>query len=163
MFKSSKIKISETKQQEFNSIIENFSVEDLTRYIKQRKASVIPNSTLDIVFTYYLEEDLDSIIREIQEDFAPRNILNANEKNMLSVDNAVLLNTLENVNNPIRVIFAVAKLNEGWDVLNLYDIVRISEGAGKTRTATDSEAQLIGHGYRLRKNNGDGKSNALPI
>lgn len=148
MFKSSKIKISETKQQEFNSIIENLSVEELTRYIKQRKASVVPNSTLDIVFTYYLEEDLDSIIREIQEDFEPRNILNANEKNMLSVDNAVLLNTLENVNNPIRVIFAVAKLNEGWDVLNLYDIVRISEGSGTTRTATDSEAQLIGRGAR---------------
>lgn len=157
MFKSSKIKISETKQQEFNSIIENFSVEDLTRYIKQRKASVIPNSTLDIVFTYYLEEDLDSIIREIQEDFAPRNILNANEKNMLSVDNAVLLNTLENVNNPIRVIFAVAKLNEGWDVLNLYDIVRISEGAGKTRTATDSEAQLIGRGARYYPYEYDGQ------
>src|SRR5699024_9113927 len=47
-----------------------------------------------------------------------------------------------------RVIFAVAKLNEGWDVLNLYDIVRISEGAGTTRTATDSEAQLIGRGAR---------------
>ena len=148
MFKSSKIKISETKQQEFNSIIENLSVEELTRYIKQRKSSVVPNSTLDIVFAYYLEEDLDSIIREIQEDFEPRNILNANEKNMLSVDNAVLLNSLENVNNPIRVIFAVAKLNEGWDVLNLYDIVRISEGAGTTRTATDSEAQLVGRGAR---------------
>lgn len=157
MFKSSKIKISETKQQEFNSIIKNFSVEDLTRYIKQRKASVLPNSTLDIVFTYYLEEDLDSIIREIQEDFAPRNILNANEKNMLSVDNAVLLNTLENVNNPIRVIFAVAKLNEGWDVLNLYDIVRISEGAGTTRTATDSEAQLIGRGARYYPYEYDGQ------
>ena len=67
---------------------------------------------------------------------------------MLSVDNAVLLNSLGNINNPIRVVFAVAKLNEGWDVLNLYDIVRISEGAGTTRTATDSEAQLIGRGAR---------------
>ncbi|WP_265458602.1 DEAD/DEAH box helicase family protein [Enterococcus sp. HY326] len=148
MFKSSKIKVSESKQQEFNGIVESFSVEELTRYIKQRKASVVPNSTLDIVFTYYLKEDLDSIIREIQEDFEPRNILNANEKNMLSVDNAVLLNSLENANNPIRVIFAVAKLNEGWDVLNLYDIVRISEGAGTTRNATDSEAQLVGRGAR---------------
>ncbi|NTR28620.1 type III restriction endonuclease subunit R, partial [Enterococcus faecium] len=97
---------------------------------------------------YFSEQDLDSIIREIQEDFEERTILDANEKNMLSVDNAVLLNSLENINNPIRVVFAVAKLNEGWDVLNLYDIVRISEGAGTTRTATDSEAQLIGRGAR---------------
>lgn len=148
MFKSSKIKISENKQQEFNEIVDNLSVEELRRYIKMRLSSVETSSTLFKMFSYYLEQDLDSLIREIQEDFEPRNILNANEKNMLSLDNAVLLNTLENINNPIRVIFTVAKLNEGWDVLNLYDIVRISEGAGKTRTATDSEAQLIGRGAR---------------
>lgn len=148
MFKSSKIKISEQKQQEFNIIIDNLSVESLSKYINQRKKTVSSNSTLYKVFSYYLEQDLDSIIREIQEDFEARNILNANEKIMLSVDNAVLLNTLEDINNPIRVIFAVAKLNEGWDVLNLYDIVRISEGAGVTRTATDSEAQLVGRGAR---------------
>ncbi|EOI6494615.1 DEAD/DEAH box helicase family protein [Enterococcus hirae] len=148
MFKSSKIKISEQKQQDFNTIIENLSVESLTKYINQRKTTVSSNSTLYKVFSYFLEQDLDSIIREIQEDLEARNILNANEKNMLSVDNAVLLNSLEDINNPIRVIFAVAKLNEGWDVLNLYDIVRISEGAGVTRTATDSEAQLIGRGAR---------------
>lgn len=148
MFKSSKIKISEEKQQDFNTIIENLSVESLSKYINQRQTTVSSNSTLYKAFSYYLEQDLDSVIREIQEDFEPRNILNANEKNMLSVDNAVLLNSLENINNPIRVIFAVAKLNEGWDVLNLYDIVRISEGAGVTRTATDSEAQLVGRGAR---------------
>src|SRR5699024_1303073 len=39
-------------------------------------------------------------------------------------------------------------LNEGWDVLNLFDIVRISEGATSTKTTTDSEAQLIGRGAR---------------
>ena len=148
MFKSSKIKISEQKQQEFNAIIENLSVESLTKYINQRKTTVSSNSTLYKVFSYFLEQDLDSVIREIQENFEARNILNANEKNMLNEDNAVLLNSLEDINNPIRVIFAVAKLNEGWDVLNLYDIVRISEGAGVTRTATDSEAQLIGRGAR---------------
>lgn len=148
MFKSSRITISEQKQQDFHAIIENLSVESLSKYINQRKTTVSLNSTLYRVFSYFLEQDLDSIIREIQEDFEVRNILNANEKNMLSVENAVLLNSLENINNPIRVIFAVAKLNEGWDVLNLYDIVRISEGAGVTRNATDSEAQLIGRGAR---------------
>lgn len=148
MFKSSKIKISEQKQQDFNTIIEKLTVESLSKYINRRKTSVSSNSTLNKVFSHFLKQDLDTIIREIQEDFEPRNILNANEKNMLNIDNAVLLNTLENINNPIRVIFAVAKLNEGWDVLNLYDIVRISEGAGITRNATDSEAQLIGRGAR---------------
>lgn len=148
MFKSNQIKISEQKERDFNSIIENLSVESLSKYIQQRNRTVSANATLKTVFSYFLEHDLDHIIREIQEDFEPRNILNANEKSILSEDNAVLLNTLENINNPIRVIFAVAKLNEGWDVLNLYDIVRISEGAGVTRNATDSEAQLIGRGAR---------------
>ncbi|WP_347981416.1 DEAD/DEAH box helicase family protein [Lactococcus petauri] len=148
MFKSSKIKVSEQKMQDFKGIIENLSVESLSKYISQRTMTVSSNSTLHKVFSYFIRQDLDSIIREMQEDFEGRNILNANEKNMLSVDNAVLLNSLENINNPIRVIFAVAKLNEGWDVLNLYDIVRISEGAGVTRNATDSEAQLIGRGAR---------------
>ncbi|MGM8187053.1 DEAD/DEAH box helicase family protein, partial [Enterococcus faecalis] len=148
MFKSSKIKISEQKQADFNTIIEDLTVESLVKYLKKRQSSVAENGTLAKVFAFFLNQDLDAIIREIQEDFESRNILNANEKNMLNVENAVLLNTLENLNNPIRVIFAVAKLNEGWDVLNLYDIVRISEGAGVTRNATDSEAQLVGRGAR---------------
>ncbi|EGO8170622.1 DEAD/DEAH box helicase family protein, partial [Enterococcus faecalis] len=148
MFKSNTIKISKQKKLDFNDIVDNLSVESLSKYISQRKTTVSSNSTLYKVFSYFLEQDLDSVIREIQEDFEERTILDANEKNMLSVDNAVSLNSLENINNPIRVVFAVAKLNEGWDVLNLYDIVRISEGAGVTRTATDSEAQLIGRGAR---------------
>jgi len=37
------------------------------------------------------------------------------------------LNTLEDKNNRIRAVFAVQKLNEGWDVLNLFDIVRLYE------------------------------------
>ena len=59
--------------------------------------------------------------------------MNANDYSFLSEENALLLNTLEDANNPIRAIFAVAKLNEGWDVLNLFDIVRISEGASTTK------------------------------
>ena len=58
------------------------------------------------------------------------------------------LNTLENPNNLYRVVFAVAKLTEGWDVLNLYDIVRIEKEAGTNKSATMAEAQLIGRGAR---------------
>jgi len=46
----------------------------------------------------------------------------------------------------------VQKLNEGWDVLNLFDIVRCYEtrdsGKGKIGAITLSEAQLIGRGAR---------------
>ncbi|MGH2233441.1 hypothetical protein ACQ1ZI_17860, partial [Enterococcus faecalis] len=63
MFKSSKIKISEQKQQEFNAIIENLSVESLIKYINQRKTTVSSNSTLYKVFSYFLEQNLDTVIR----------------------------------------------------------------------------------------------------
>ena len=81
------------------------------------------------------------------------------EEYCLSVNNEkeketyqLLVNTLEDQDNPIRAIFAVQKLNEGWDVLNLFDIVRCYEtrdsGKGKIGRTTTAEAQLIGRGAR---------------
>src|SRR5699024_11187077 len=76
----------------------------------------------------------------------------------LSEENTLMLNSLEERDNPIRAIFQIAKLNEGWDVLNLYDIVRISEGASTTLHTTDSEAQLIGRGARYYPFEYEGKN-----
>jgi type III restriction enzyme len=65
-----------------------------------------------------------------------------------------LLNSLEDKNNHIRAIFTVSRLTEGWDVLNLFDIVRLyqSQNAGgnnnNTPEATTKEKQLIGRGVR---------------
>ena len=39
-----------------------------------------------------------------------------------------LLNSLEDKNNHIRAIFTVDRLTEGWDVLNLFDIIRLYQG-----------------------------------
>ena len=66
------------------------------------------------------------------------------------------VNTLEAPENHYRAIFAVDMLKEGWDVLNLFDIVRLYETRdGKTQNdvylpgkTTISEAQLIGRGAR---------------
>ena len=64
----------------------------------------------------------------------------------------ILLNTLEDRDNHIRTIFAVQKLNEGWDVLNLFDIVSCyctrDAKKGKPGKTTIAEAQLIGRGAR---------------
>ena len=65
-----------------------------------------------------------------------------------------LLNSLEDKNNHIRAIFTVDRLTEGWDVLNLFDIVRLYQGqntggsTNKTPEATIKEKQLIGRGVR---------------
>jgi type III restriction enzyme len=54
-----------------------------------------------------------------------------------------ILNAMEK--NQIRMIYDVDRLTEGWDVLNLFDIVRLYE----TRdNSTTKEAQLIGRGAR---------------
>ena len=59
---------------------------------------------------------------------------------------------MEDQNNEIRAVFATEKLNEGWDVLNLFDIVRLYNSRdadnNKPGKTTVQEAQLIGRGAR---------------
>lgn len=82
---------------------------------------------------------------ELRLDFAPAKVRNVNRPEDLE-RLQIELNTLEERDNEVRAIFAVDKLNEGWDVLNLFDIVRLYDtGTDKT---TNQEAQLIGRGAR---------------
>ena len=94
-----------------------------------------------------IEQVAERIRRGFHEDYC----LSVNdEKEKESYQ--ILVNTLEDNNNRIRAIFAVQKLNEGWDVLNLFDIVRCYEtrdsGRNRIGKTTISEAQLIGRGAR---------------
>ena len=90
---------------------------------------------------------MERLKREFHKDFC----LSVNEETEKE-QYQILLNSLEDKNNRVRAIFAVQKLNEGWDVLNLFDIVRCYEardtGRAKIGTTTISEAQLIGRGAR---------------
>lgn len=58
------------------------------------------------------------------------------------------LNSLDSKNNNVRIIFAVQMLTEGWDVLCLYDIVRLDEGEKNNPKTVTSDIQLIGRGCR---------------
>ncbi|MBU4353054.1 MAG: DEAD/DEAH box helicase family protein, partial [Nanoarchaeota archaeon] len=90
---------------------------------------------------------VERLKREFHKDFC----LSVNEE-IEKEQYQILLNSLEDKNNRVRAIFAVQKLNEGWDVLNLFDIVRCYEardtGRAKIGSTTVSEAQLIGRGAR---------------
>ena len=85
--------------------------------------------------------------REFQQDYC----LSMNDKEERE-NHQVLVNSLEDRSNRIRAVFAVQKLNEGWDVLNLFDIFRCNEKpdskTGGTAENTTSDAQLIGRGAR---------------
>ncbi|EGQ2965123.1 restriction endonuclease subunit R, partial [Staphylococcus pseudintermedius] len=87
------------------------------------------------------------VIHDLKWDFNEQTTLNVNNDKEKE-KNAQLLNNLEDTDNPIRAIFAVYKLNEGWDVLNLFDIVKLDEKKKINKNATNAEAQLIGRGAR---------------
>ena len=153
MFKSAKVDISIAATKTFNALIADLNASKLIDFIKrQQLLDSNDSSALELAYTFYLknEDRLADIVREIKHDFDPKNVLNANDKsgNMLEKGQYEALNTLESPNNFYRVVFAVAKLTEGWDVLNLYDIVRITESAATNKNATMVEAQLIGRGAR---------------
>ena len=100
------------------------------------------------------------IINWIKTNYKKHNIIITNSENnnlkKEKTDNNIesLLNNLEDSDNHIRAIFTVERLTEGWDVKNLFDIVRLYKGqnsGGLTRVtpeATIKEKQLIGRGVR---------------
>jgi type III restriction enzyme len=150
LFKSNKIAVSKAARDQFLTMMDRLTAEDLAQFIA-KQLQTTQSSTLRHTYTYYQTVDMGSLVRELQRDFQPLNTINVNDTS----SNGILgdlndlrnLNTLEEPSNPFRAIFAVAKLSEGWDVLNLYDIVRIGEQP-ITSTQTNSEAQLIGRGAR---------------
>ena len=104
-------------------------------------------------YEYFVKNGIsfDQLAQEIKEDFSAIHCISANEDKEIE-KNQLILNSLEDIDNPYRAVFAVDKLNEGWDVLNLFDIVRLYETRdgknGKPGAGTISEAQLIGRGAR---------------
>ncbi|MDT6953744.1 DEAD/DEAH box helicase family protein [Companilactobacillus alimentarius] len=150
LFKSNKIAVSKAAHDQFLTMMDRLTAEDLSQFIA-KQLQITQSSTLRQAYTYYQTIDMGSLVRELQRDFQRLNTINANDTSSNGIlgdlNNLRKLNTLEEPSNPFRAIFAVAKLSEGWDVLNLYDIVRIGEQP-ITSTQTNSEAQLIGRGAR---------------
>ncbi|MFY9145471.1 MAG: DEAD/DEAH box helicase family protein [Bacteroidales bacterium] len=149
LFKAKRtIKESEQNKENFHKLIDDFSV---VMVEKIQKTSTVP--IVQKAFRFFEAKGIphSGIVKRIQANFKFENCLSANN-DAEAEQNQILLNTLEDENNPIRAVFAVQKLNEGWDVLNLFDIVRLYEDRdgkdGKPGKTTLSEAQLIGRGAR---------------
>lgn len=144
MFKSKTIAENKKSFESFNNIIKNLSTEVIAT---QRKDA---ESILAEAFTGIKLSNND-LVEELKNDFMPKKLMLIDGNN-ISGDKQLKLNSLEDKNNELRAIFAVDMLNEGWDVLNLFDIVRLYD----TRDAKDNkpgkttirEAQLIGRGAR---------------
>lgn len=146
LFKSKKIDESKAFFEEFKNGIHALTPEDL---LKIKSAST--DKALQQAFGYFEANKitLENLIAELKEDFSEEKLISVNSKEE-SEAKQIAVNSLED--NDYRAVFAVDKLNEGWDVLNLFDIVRLyntrdadNNRVGKT---TMSEAQLIGRGAR---------------
>ena len=148
LMKSRTIAESETFEIEFQTAIRELTAERL-QTIKAKAAA----PTVQHAFRYFETGgiSLENLVTELKEDFNPDHCLSVNSKSD-SEEKQLLVNSLEDRDNQIRVVFAVDKLNEGWDVLNLFDIVRLYDTRdarrGRPGPTTIAEAQLIGRGAR---------------
>jgi len=152
LFKSRSIKESKENYELFRERMNNLSETDIGN-IKANANGTI----LEKVFNYFENEGItiENIITELKEDFSEEKCILLDSEN-IDKEKQIRLNTLEDENNEIRAIFAVKMLDEGWDVLNLFDIVRLYDTRdGWTRdgryipgNTTIAERQLIGRGAR---------------
>lgn len=138
---------SQENKKNFHSLIDHLSVNDIVSL--RRKSDIL---LVQRAFRFFRERISDEqLVERLKQSFQEDYCLSVNE-NEEQNKYQVLVNTLEDRNNRIRAIFAVQKLNEGWDVLNLFDIVRCYEqrdtGRAKIGKTTMAEAQLIGRGAR---------------
>jgi type III restriction enzyme len=152
LFKSKSIKESKENYESFLKKIKSLNSKDIEEIEKRSRGT-----DLEKAFNYFKNENItfDNLIKELQEDFSEEKVMLLDSEN-IDEEKQLKLNSLESKNNEIRAIFAVNMLNEGWDVLNLFDIVRLYDtrdgkwvrGKYKPGPTTIGEAQLIGRGAR---------------
>ncbi|WP_033745790.1 DEAD/DEAH box helicase family protein [Helicobacter pylori] len=141
LFKSERIEESKKNQERFNTFLENLSPLDLENFFNHSRNAFFKNAK-----SFFDEKNYTpNLVALLQNKFKESVQINTNNEKELE-KGMLLLNSLEDRDNPKRVIFSVDKLNEGWDVLNLFDIVRLKNKANQKDTIKD--AQLIGRGAR---------------
>lgn len=142
LFKSKTIKDSKAFFEEFVQGMASLTGDKITKTLSQDD----PYMQALSAYTKANKITPDNLAAEIKEDFIEDKLIEVNSKEE-SEQKQLAVNTLEDKTNEYRAIFAVDKLNEGWDVLNLFDIVRMYNTRDSGNT-TMSEAQLIGRGAR---------------
>lgn len=148
LFKAAKIADSNAFMEDFIDTVKNLTGDEL-----RRVSELTDNETLGEAYAYFEKNSIsfDQLAQELREDFSAEHCISANDDKEAAA-RQIALNSLEDATNPYRAVFEVKKLDEGWDVLNLFDIVRLYEtrqsGGKRISPATISEAQLIGRGAR---------------
>lgn len=150
MLKSKTIIESEFFYNDFFSRLIDLSASEI------EKLKLVNVDVLTSAIDYFEQKDssLNLLIQSLKTSFSKNTAIIMNGASDNNKEKQLLVNSLEDLSNPVRIIFAVDMLNEGWDVLNLFDIVRLYDSrqssgkAGKIGSYTIREAQLIGRGAR---------------
>ncbi|WP_246145207.1 DEAD/DEAH box helicase family protein [Helicobacter canis] len=172
LFKSGSIAKSKENEKDFYEFLEKLDFREIERFFARVDSS--GEELLQKAKGYFekaFENYAIKIAEHIKASFDKSYCINMNDETDLQA-NQKRVNTLESKDNALRVIFAVDRLNEGWDVLNLYDIVRLDNA--KDNNKTTSNAQLIGRGaryypfdykegYEVGKRKFDNEQNALDV
>lgn len=144
MLKSKVIKESRNFYNEFFKKINKLENNDFENLPKEDKY-------LKKALDYFREKDknktFEFLKESIKDSFIEEKSIIINGKEDDNTEKRLLLNSLEDKKNNKRLIFTVDMLNEGWDVLNLFDIVRLYDTRSSAKY-TITEAQLIGRGAR---------------
>lgn len=172
LFRSKTIDDSKNDYAEFIKTVKNLTVKDFdflkdveNKFTQGKSAYEQGKSRIMDLIKFIKQENIkkSEIVNFIKDNFEERSLIitnsktNKSKKETTDEDQEKLLNNLEDKNNHIRAIFTVNRLTEGWDVLNLFDIVRLYEGRDegkdnkgnrKAGSTTISEIQLIGRGVR---------------
>ena len=142
-----KIDESEANKEKFHKLIDDLTAAHIANI---RRSNIL---LVQRAFQFFDENNISDeyLVRRLKQEFQRAYCLSVN-KEKEERNYQILINTLEDPDNRIRAIFAVRKLDEGWDVLNLFDIVRCyttqNANPEKPTKTTIAEAQLIGRGAR---------------
>jgi len=170
LFRSKLIEESKEDFEFFKNLIDKLTKEDIENLKQEANINKNDNKLIHEqandrftqIWNYIAKEniELQEVVNFIKDSFQDRNLIITNSKEGTKTkekttnEQEALLNNLEQKSNPIRAIFTVDRLTEGWDVLNLFDIVRLYQGqnaGGSNKIAPEStikEKQLIGRGVR---------------
>ncbi len=148
LFKSDLVEKCENNFKLFQELIENLTEKDILNIKEDTTSEILMN-----MFIYYEKNNIliSNLIKEIKDDFSVNKCLLITRKEK-EKEYLEKINNLDSYNNQYRAIFEVKMLDEGWDVLCLFDIVRLYETRdgrmGLPGKKTIQEAQLIGRGAR---------------
>ena len=149
LFKAQKtINQSKINKAKFHQIVGNLAKKDILQIRNKSDLQIIKRA-----FTFFDKNHItpNQLAERLRREFDESRCISVNEEKEKE-NQQILLNTLEDRDNHIRAVFVVQKLNEGWDVLNLFDIVRCystrDTKRGRPGKTTIAEAQLIGRGAR---------------